>query len=77
MYGLNILVELRNAGLTSIFHPRKLHLARINPFPEQLLPLDPPSFIRADKAEAHEESKFLKIIHRQQTKSSGYKTPPF
>lgn len=52
MYGLDIPEQLKNAWVTSVFHPRKLHFARFNPFLEQVLPPDPPAWIKNDEAES-------------------------
>ena len=41
-YELDIPQQMKDAGLTPIFHPWKLHLAPSNPFPGQILELRPP-----------------------------------
>ena len=55
-YELEIPDQLKNVGLTPIFHPWKLYLAPSNPFPGQVLPPEPPIAITENnEEEAHEE----------------------
>ena len=51
-YKLKIPQQMKDAGLTPVFHPWKLYLALSNPFPGQILELGPPIQVRDD---AHDE----------------------
>ena len=65
-YELVIPDQLKNVGLTPIFHPWKLHLVPSNPFPGQVLPPGPPIAITEyDEEEAHE------IIDCRETRKFG------
>lgn len=48
-YELAIPQQLKDAGLTPISNPWKLHLAPNNPFPGQVLPPNPPILIVGDE----------------------------
>ena len=69
-YKLDIPKTLRDAGFTPIFHSWKLHLAPNNPFPEQILPPDPPIKISAknDNDKAYEEWEVLEVVDCCKTK---------
>ncbi|MCJ1263595.1 hypothetical protein MMC22_003465 [Lobaria immixta] len=50
-FELEIPQQMKDAGLTPIFHPWKMHLAPDNPFPGQILPPHPPVWISAEDDE--------------------------
>ena len=63
---------MRNAGLTPVFHPWRLHLALTNPFLGQVLKPGPPVLVSSsDKKKAHEEWKVLEVVDSQKTKKYG------
>ena len=71
-YELDIPQNLKNVGLTPIFHPWKLHLAPSNPFPGQVLPPGPPVLITENDEEAtHEEWEILEIVDCRETRKFG------
>ena len=62
-YELDIPKTLKDAGLTPIFHPWKLHLAPNSPFPGQiLLPSSPIDVSAENDEEAHEEWEVLEVV---------------
>ena len=69
-YKLAIPETLKDAGLTPIFHPWKMHLAPHNSFSGQILLPGPSIKISAknDNDEAHKEWKVLEVIDYRQTK---------
>ena len=72
-YELDIPQTLKDAGLTPIFHPWKMHIAPNNPFPRQILPSGPLIKISAenDNNKAYKEWKVLEVVYRRQTKQYG------
>ena len=71
-YELNIPQQMREAGLTPVFHPWKLYLAPSNPFPRQILEAGPPVLVSSsDGSEAHEEWEILEVVDSQKTKRYG------
>ena len=63
---------MKNAGLTPVFHPWKLHLAPSDLFPEQVLEPRPPVLVSSsDKSKAHEEWKVLEVVDSRKTKKYG------
>ena len=74
-YELDIPQHMKDAGLTAIFHPWKLHLAPNDVFPGQILESGLPILIESgDKA--HDKWKVLEVVDSRQTKRYGiqYKT---
>ena len=61
-YKLEILQTLKDADLTQIFHPWKLHLAPNNPFPGQILPPGPLIEISAKNDKTHKEWEVLEVV---------------
>lgn len=71
-YELEIPEQLKSAGLTSIFHPWKLHLAPSDPFPGQIITSDPPVMISSSPGEEpHEEYELLEIVDCRETRKFG------
>ena len=70
-YKLNIPQHMRDAGLTPIFLPWKLHLVPENVFPGQVLLPEPPMLISDDDGDTHEEWEVLDIVDCQKTKRYG------
>ena len=71
VYELAIPQNLKERGLTLIFHLWKLYLTPNNPFPGQILPPGPSIEISAEddkNHEAHKEWKVLEIVNCRQTK---------
>ena len=62
---------MKEAGLTSIFHPWKLHLAPSSPFPGQILEPDPPIVVSSSDGKAHDEWEVLEVVDLRQTKRYG------
>ena len=68
-YKLDIAQHMKDAGLTPVFHPWKLHLAASNPFPGQILEPRPPVLVSSDgKDKVHEEWEVLEVVDSQKTK---------
>lgn len=67
--------DMKDAGLTPIFHPWKMHLASDNAFPGQVLPPGPPVLISAEdderNQENHEEWEVLEVVDYRKTKRYG------
>ena len=59
---------MKEAGLTPVFHPWKLHLALSDPFPGQVLEPGPTIIVRDND---HDEWKVLKVVDSQKTKRYG------
>ena len=53
---------MKDAGLTSIFHPWKLHLAYNSLFPSQVLLPEPPILIQNDNNNVYDKWEILDII---------------
>ena len=71
-YELDIPQHMKDAGLTPVFHPWKLHLAPSNPFPGQILEPGPPVLVSSDdEDEAHEEWEVLEVVDSRKTKKYG------
>ena len=71
-YELDIPEHLRQAGLTPIFHPWKLHLAPSDPFPGQIIQPSPPMMVQENAdSEPHEEYEVLEILDCRHTKKFG------
>ena len=69
-YELDIPQHMKDAGLTAIFHPWKLHLAPNNPVLGEILEPGPPILIESgDKA--HNEWEVLEVVDLRQTKRHG------
>ena len=58
---------MKEAGLTHIFHPWKLHLAPASPFPRQVLEPRPLILVNSGD-ETHEEWEVLEIVDSRKTK---------
>ena len=67
-YKLDIPQHMKDAGLTAIFHPWKLHLAPNDIFPGQILKPGPPILIESGDGEVHNEWKVLEVVDSRQTK---------
>ena len=64
--------QMKDAGLTPIFHPWKLHLAPSNPFPGQILEPGPPVLLSSsDESKTHEEWEVLEVVDSRKTKKYG------
>ena len=71
-YELDIPQHMRDAGLTPVFHPWKLHLAPTDPFPGQILEPGPSVLVSSsDKNKAHEEWEVLEVVDSRKTKKYG------
>ena len=71
-YELEIPQQMKEAGLTSIFHPWKLHLAPTSPFPGQILEPGSPVLVSpSDRSKAHEEWEVLEVVDSRKTKRYG------
>lgn len=70
-YELDIPKQLKEAGLTPIFHPWKLHLAPDDPFPGQILSEGPPVLISSDSEDPHEEYEVLEVVDCRETRRYG------
>ena len=71
-YKLDIPQHMKDAGLTPVFHPWKLHLAPIDPFPGQILEPGPPVMVNSsDENEVHEEWEVLEVVDSWKTKKYG------
>ncbi len=71
-YELDIPQDLKDAGLTPIFHPWKLHLAPSNPYPGQAQEPQPAIMItEGDDDEVHEEWEVLEVVDCRETKWFG------
>ena len=71
-YELEIPQQMKDAGLTAVFHPWKLHLAPGDPFPEQILEPGPLILVSSsDGSEAHEEWEVLEVVDSWKTKRYG------
>ena len=71
-YELDIPQQMKDAGLTLVFHPWKLHLALSNLFSGQILEPKPPVLVNSsDGSKAHKEWKVLKIVDSWRTKKYG------
>ena len=73
-YKLKISQILKDAGLTPIFHPWKMHFALDDAFPSQILPPGPPIKISAEddkNHKVHKEWKVLEVVDCRQTKQYG------
>ena len=57
IYKLDIFKILKDAGLTPIFHPWKMHFTLDNAFSGQILPPDPPVKISAKNDDNHKAYK--------------------
>lgn len=66
-YKLDIPNQLKEARLTPIFHPWKLHLAPNDPFPGQILPPGLPVLIE-DSEDPHEEYEVLEVVDCRETR---------
>ena len=69
-YELDIPQQMKDAGLTAIFHPWKLHLAPSNAFPGQILPPGPPIVVSSGDGD-HDEWEVLEVLDSRQTKRYG------
>ena len=71
-YKLDIPQQMRDARLTPVFHPWKLHLAPTNPFPGQILEPGPPVMVNSSNGnKAHEKWEVLKVVDSWKTKKYG------
>ena len=71
-YKLEIPQQMKEAGLTFIFHPWKLHLAPTSPFPGQILEPGPPVLVSSsNRSKAHKEWKVLEVVDSWKTKRYG------
>ena len=71
-YKLDIPQHMRDAGLTSVFHLWKLHLAPTDPFPGQILEPGPPVIVSSSSGDkAHEEWEVLEVVDSQKNKKYG------
>ena len=69
-YELDMPQQMKDSGLTPVFHPWKLHLAPKNPFPGQALEPGPPVLVSSGD-ETYEEWKVLKVVDSRKTKKYG------
>ena len=60
-YELDIPQQMKDAGLTPIFHPWKLHLISAGLFPRQVLELRLSVFVSSGN-KTHEEQKVLEVV---------------
>lgn len=74
-YKLEIFQQMKDASLTLIFHPQKLHLAPGNAFPGQILKLRPFIIVNTG-GKTHNKWKVLEVVDFCKTKRYGiqYKT---
>ena len=71
-FELDIPEHLKQAGLTPIFHPWKLHLAPADPFPGQVVKPGPSIMIQDDtELTPHEEYEILEIVDCRESKKYG------
>ena len=71
-YELDISQQIKDAGLTPVFHPWKLHLAPSDSFPGQILEPGPPILVSSsDGSKAHKERKVLEVVDSRKTKKYG------
>ena len=71
-YKLEIPQQMKDAGLTAVFHPWKLHLAPGHLFPGQILEPGPPILVSSsDGSEAHKEWEVLEVVDSWKTKRYG------
>ena len=71
-YELEIPQQMKDVGLTPVFHPWKLHLAPSNPFPGQVLETGPSVLVSSSNgSEAYEEWKVLEVVDSRKTKKYG------
>ena len=54
-YKLDLPQQMKDAGLTAVFHPWKLHLAPSNAFLGQIVEPEPAILINKNNEEAHKE----------------------
>ena len=67
-YKLDIPQQMKEAGLTPVFHLWKLHLAPSDPFPGQILEPGSPIMVGDDD---HDKWKVLEVVDCQKTKRYG------
>ena len=67
-YELDILQQMKEAGLTPVFHPWKLHFAPSDPFPDQVLEPGPAIIVEDDD---HDEWEVLEVVDSRKTKRYG------
>lgn len=68
-YELDIPANLKEAGLTPIFHPWKLQLAPTDPFPGQIQSPQPPLMVKSpDEDVEHEEWELLEVVDCRNTR---------
>ena len=67
-YELDIPQHMKDAGLTPVFHPWKLHLAPSDPYPGQVLEPSPPIQVEDDD---HDEWEVLEVVDCRKTKRYG------
>jgi len=73
-YEVDLPDHLTKSGLTSIFHPWKLHLAPSNPYPGQATEPQGPILITEDledTEDSHEEWEVLEVVDCRETKRFG------
>jgi transposase InsO family protein len=73
-YEIDLPDHLIKSGLTSIFHPWKLHLAPSNPYPGQATEPQGPILITEgleDTEDSHEEWEVLEVVDCRETKRFG------
>ena len=64
---MDVLQQMKKAGLTSVFYPWKLHLASSNPFSGQIFELGLPIIIGSND-NAHNEWEVLEVVDSWKTK---------
>ena len=71
-YELDIPQQMKDSGLTPIFHPWKLHLAPSSPFSGQILEPELPILVSSsDGSKVHKEWEVLEVVDSQKTKRYG------
>lgn len=68
MYELDILQQIKNAGLTIIFHLWKLYLAPSNMFSKQIFESRSFVLVSSSNGKAHKEWEVLEVVDFHQTK---------
>ena len=71
-YKLEIPKQMKDTGLTPVFHPWKLHLALSSSFPGQILEPEPPALVSSsDGSKTHKEWEVLEVVDSRKTKRYG------
>jgi hypothetical protein len=70
-YEVELPEDLKRANVTPIFHPWKLHLAPMNPFPGQNPDPQPAVILTNNEEDPHEEWEVLDVVDCRQTRRYG------